>query len=62
MSTTIDSLLSISDIASILNVCQRTLERMIAGGEFPRSDLRIGKLPRWSRATVSEWIAKGGAS
>ena len=60
--TTFDPLLSIGDLAKFLNVGRRTLERMIAGGEFPKSDIRIGKMPRWNRMTVAAWIAKGGGS
>lgn len=55
-------LLSIAELAKILNVGRRTVERMISGGEIPRSDIRIGKLPRWNSTTVAAWIAKGGES
>jgi excisionase family DNA binding protein len=61
VSIALDPLLSIGDLVRILNVGRRTLERMISGGEFPSADIRIGKLPRWRRATLAEWIEKGGA-
>lgn len=61
-SISFDPLLSISDLVRILNIGRRTLERMISSGEFPSADIRIGKLPRWRRATLSAWIEKGSAS
>jgi predicted DNA-binding transcriptional regulator AlpA len=60
--TSLEPLLSIVDLTTILNVGRRTLERMLASGEFPSADLRIGKMPRWRQSTVADWIAKGGAS
>jgi predicted DNA-binding transcriptional regulator AlpA len=56
----LDPLLPINDLVRTLNGGRRTLERRIAGGEFPMADLRIGKMPRWQQATVAVWIAKGG--
>jgi excisionase family DNA binding protein len=61
-SIALDPLLSIGDMVAILNIGRRTLERMISSGEFPTADIRIGKLPRWHRATLAAWIAKGGES
>lgn len=55
-SNPISPLLSISDVASVLNVGRRTLERMIAASEFPSPDLRIGKMPRWRQETLNAWI------
>ncbi len=56
----VEPLLSIAELIAILGVSRRTLERMISGGEFPPADIRIGKLPRWRRATYERWISKGG--
>jgi excisionase family DNA binding protein len=61
-SISLDPLLSIGDLVRILNIGRRTLERMISSGEFPSADIRIGKLPRWRRATLAAWITKGGES
>ena len=56
----IEPLMSIKDVANILNAGRRTIERLIASGEFPRADLYIGKLPRWKRETVTTWINNQG--
>lgn len=55
----LEPLLSINDLVRLLSIGRRTLERMIAASEFPKADLRIGKMPRWQRQTLSGWIAKG---
>ena len=44
---------------------QRTLDRWIASGQFPRPDIRLGcKVLYWRRETVENWIdrqsGKGG--
>jgi predicted DNA-binding transcriptional regulator AlpA len=64
LANAIDPLLSIAELAAILNVSRRAVERMRSSGRFPRPDLMIGKMPRWKAATVRSWIdasGKGGA-
>jgi predicted DNA-binding transcriptional regulator AlpA len=46
-------------IATALDISQRTLEREIAAGRFPRPDRRVGRLPRWKPETVRRWIDGG---
>lgn len=45
---------------------ERTLDRWISAGTFPRPDISIGgKVRYWRRETVAAWIdahAKGGAA
>lgn len=48
-------------VAAALGCKARTIDRMIAAGEFPKADLRVGRLPRWRQSTVADWIAKGGS-
>lgn len=47
-------------VAAALGCKVRTIDRMIAAGEFPKPDLRVGRLPRWRQSTIAEWIANGG--
>jgi excisionase family DNA binding protein len=51
---------SITEVASSLGTGRRTLERLIASGRFPAPDYRIGRCPRWTKATIDAWVAKGG--
>lgn len=46
---------TLAGVASMLGVSARTLERMIALGEFPRP-FRVGKQRMYRRSTVERWI------
>ena len=56
--TPLEPLLSIVETAEILNVSRRSLERLIAAGQFPKPDLRIGRMPRWHRKTLREFTER----
>ena len=56
----IEPLLSNSDLARVLNLAQRTIDRLKTSGKLPRPDLHIGKMPRWRPATIRAWIERGG--
>ncbi|WP_165220159.1 helix-turn-helix transcriptional regulator [Aquisphaera insulae] len=58
----IEPMLSIDDLASVLSVSRRMIERERAAGRLPRPDLLIGRCPRWLPESVRGWIAKGGRS
>ena len=51
----------LAEVADLLGVSQRTIERERAAGRFPRPDCRIGKAPLWTRETLTRWITDGGA-
>jgi excisionase family DNA binding protein len=51
---------AIKEVAGSLGTGRRTLERLIASGQFPGPDYRVGRCPRWTRSTVEAWVAKGG--
>lgn len=55
-----EPLWSIEDIATYLRVDRRTIERLRASGKFPRPTVKIGRLPRWSPASVRRWVEGGG--
>lgn len=47
------------DVAAMLGVGLRTLERMISGGEIPPPECRLRGRPAWRTATIQEWTANG---
>ena len=52
-----DPMLSLNDLAKLLNMSRRTLERERAAGNIPRADLVMGKrTPRWFRSSILRWI------
>ena len=51
----------LAELATLLGISRRTLERERSAGRFPRPDLNIGKSPLWSPATIQRWIEGGGA-
>lgn len=53
-------LLTQVQVARILGVCDRTVRRMIALGEFPERDCIVSASPRWRPSTVEAWIQSGG--
>jgi predicted DNA-binding transcriptional regulator AlpA len=53
-------LLSVADLARVLNGSRRTIERLRAAGKLPRPDLHIGTMPRWKAETIRCWIEGGG--
>jgi predicted DNA-binding transcriptional regulator AlpA len=36
-------------------ISERKLSQMVSSGEFPRSDVRLGQLVRWSVPLVNQW-------
>ena len=46
--------------ARMCGMSQRTLERLLSAGKFPRPDAYAGKCPLWTRATLERWLADGG--
>jgi hypothetical protein len=53
-------MLSLDDLARILRVSRRTLERDRSAGKMPKPDLHVGKMPRWRPETLRRWIDQGG--
>jgi excisionase family DNA binding protein len=52
-------LLSVRDLATLLGRCStRHLYRLVDTGRMP-APVRLGRLVRWRRAEVLEWIANG---
>lgn len=51
-----DALLSNAQVAAVLSVSIRTVQYMVASGEFPKCDFKIGDSPRWRVKTVNAWV------
>lgn len=52
------SLLDIDGVAKLLNCSRRHVMRLSRSPAMP-PPIRLGKLLRWSRTTLDEWIASG---
>jgi hypothetical protein len=55
-----ERLLSINDLAALLNCSRRLIESMRAAGKVPKPDFKAGKMPRWRAETIRRWIEDGG--
>jgi hypothetical protein len=56
----IESLLGVADVARILSISRRGVERLRASGKLPRPDLVLGRMPRWKPSTILVLIDGGG--
>ena len=56
MSEIIPLLMTAKELAASLQIGQRTLWRMDASGMLPRSVKLPGRLRRWRRDEIIEWI------
>lgn len=53
-----EALLGKAQICFAVGVSVRTLQSMLASGEFPKPDTHIGKFPRWRVATFNTWVLR----
>lgn len=51
-------MLTVQDVATLLNCSSRTVYRLADSGRMPRP-VKLGALVRWSKAAVEQWIAAG---
>lgn len=52
----VSGVMSIRQIARALDVTPRQAARLIASGEFPRSESPAGHDPRWRVSTFNQWV------
>jgi hypothetical protein len=52
LAAAIEPLLSIDDLAALLNCSRRLVERLRSAGKVPTHDIMIGKMPRWKPETI----------
>lgn len=50
-----DRYMTRADICRYLHIGERTLDRLISSGRFPKADLTMGRLQRWRASTVIGW-------
>jgi hypothetical protein len=48
--------------ALLLDISVRTMERLLAAGQFPKPDAYAGRCPLWTRPTLESWLSQGGGS
>jgi predicted DNA-binding transcriptional regulator AlpA len=54
-----EALLTRQQVARLLSISLRSLASMIARGEYPKADVRLGpQQPRWRVATHDAWVRK----
>lgn len=53
---TVDALLSLPEFAAALSLCERHVNRLIARGELPPHDKKIGRVRRWKVSTYQQYI------
>ena len=59
MSTeTAPMLISAEELATLMQVSERTLWRLLSAGKVPQP-VRIGRNTRWRLAEIRDWIEKG---
>jgi hypothetical protein len=56
----LEPMLSIDELAALLNCSRRLIERMRSAAKLPPPDLHVGRMPRWTPTTIQAWIVKGG--
>lgn len=56
-----DALLGSEQVREIVGVkSARTLRFLIASGQFPRHDRKVGKFLKWRATTIFEYVNSGG--
>lgn len=51
-----ETLFSVEEIARRMEVCKRTVWRMVSEGKFPAPAIRQGRLIRWRAVQFDEWV------
>jgi excisionase family DNA binding protein len=54
--TTEAAMLDVREVAALLKCSARTVTRLEEAGEMPPA-VRLGRLCRWNRAAIEQWIA-----
>lgn len=52
-------LVSKRELARLLSMSERSIDRLRDAGRLPRPILLAGKLLRWDRALIERWVAAG---
>ena len=52
------TMMDVSDVAQFLRCSPRTVRRLADSGRMPEP-IRLGRLVRWDRGALQDWIAAG---
>jgi predicted DNA-binding transcriptional regulator AlpA len=52
--------LRIEEVADVLGVSRRGIERERAAGRFPKPDAIVGRMPLWKPETIRAFLERGG--
>ena len=52
------AMLTVRDVARMLNCSTRTVYRLTGSGRMPRP-VKLGVLVRWPRVAIDEWMSQG---
>lgn len=47
-----------AEVAAMLGVSRRLLDRESSAGRFPRPDLYLGRVPLWKRDTIDRFLGR----
>ncbi len=51
----------LDEVARMLGVSRRTIERLRSAGRFPQPNGTAGKAALWTRASLVAWLEAGGS-
>ena len=51
-----EALLGKAQVCAALGISLRTFQSMMASGDYPKPDIRLGAFPRWRVASHNAWI------
>ncbi len=51
----------LNELAAVIGVSRRSIERERSAGRFPKPDVKIGKRPFWRVETIRKWAEGGGS-
>ena len=57
----LDGLLSSRSVCNLLDTSDRNFRRLVASGEFPPPDRRLGRGLRWKHSTVQGFLNGNGS-
>ena len=52
--------LRLDELATLIGISRRSIERERSAGRFPRPDLTVGRMPLWRPETIRAWVEGGG--
>jgi predicted DNA-binding transcriptional regulator AlpA len=49
-----------AEIPAALGISERSFDRLVSSGKFPKPDRVVGRTPLWADSTVRRWAEGGG--